>query len=446
MISNTINPTAPRFVPVIVIGGGPAGLAAAQSAKTAGASRVLLIERDEETGGILNQCIHDGFGMTQYQEALTGPEYAWTAVQSALASGVDILTGAMVTHLTSHRVLTVLGRGQWTQYQAGALVLAMGCRERARGAIQLPGRRPAGIFTAGVAQTLINTMNIMIGRRAVILGSGDIGLIMARRLTLEGVQVLAVLEKMPYPGGLPRNINQCLNDYHIPLLLNHTATDILGHDRVEGVAVSKTGDQGNPLPDTCRVIDCDTLILSVGLIPENELSAEAGVALDPATGGALVDQYLQTNIPGVFACGNALHVHDLADYAAQEGERAGIQAALFAALPSGAPASPSPSGSKTIPVRVHEGLRYVLPQRLLLDQTPQRTPASDPVLSFCLRAQIPRLNARVTFHAGPRALYSQSFIKLNPPEMVRITPPPALLSQLKHAECLEVSLEWPKTR
>jgi NADPH-dependent 2,4-dienoyl-CoA reductase/sulfur reductase-like enzyme len=476
----------------MVIGAGPAGLAAAAAAKDAGAPDVLLIEREEETGGILNQCIHDGFGLLQYGESFTGPEYAWKAGQNALRSGARVLSGAMATQITPDRTVTVSRRGGRVQYQAGALVLAMGCRERARGAIQLPGQRPAGIFTAGVAQALINNMNIMVGRKAVILGSGDIGLIMARRLTLEGAEVAAVLEKLPYPGGLPRNIRQCLTDYRIPLLLSHTVTEVLGRRRVDAVRVRRLDAQGSPVPGAEQIITCDTLILSVGLIPENELSTEAGVVLDPSTGGAVVDQYLHTNLPGVFACGNALHVHDLADYAAEEGAYAGLQAARFAALPR----ERQISSRRRIPVRGGPGLRYVLPQSLSFsgqggspgaspETLPACLPPESPIcgatrrespfpggsmreytfpegslreytfpgaspdrlfarrapLTFFLRAQAPHSDVRIVFRIRDQIVHSQNFRKINPPEMLRIEVPAEILDSSDPLESLEVCLD-----
>ena len=314
---------------VAVIGGGPGGLAAAKGAKEAGAKRVLVLERDDRTGGILNQCIHDGFGLVRYKSMLTGPEYALRAKTEAAEAGVEVRTGAMVTKLTPDRHITAVTRDGLQEVQAGAVVLATGCRERTRGAIAIPGARPAGIYTAGAAQNLINTKNLMVGKRVVILGSGDIGLIMARRLTLEGAKVLCVAEMRPSPGGLERNIRQCLYDFDIPLYLQTTVTNIFGRKRLEGVELSRVDDRGVPLPGTAERLDCDTLLLSVGLIPENEVGAMAGVKLDPVTNGALTDGFLQTSVPGVFSCGNCRRVMDLADFVTVQGLAAGYNAGAW---------------------------------------------------------------------------------------------------------------------
>lgn len=314
---------------VAVIGGGPGGLAAAKGAREAGAERVLVLERDARTGGILNQCIHDGFGLVRYKSMLTGPEYAKRAREEALEAGAELCTGAMVTDLTPERQITAVTREGLRTIQAGAVVLATGCRERTRGAIAIPGTRPAGIYTAGTAQNLINTKNLMVGHRVVILGSGDIGLIMARRLTLEGAKVLCVAEMRPVPGGLERNIRQCLYDFNIPLYLQHTVTNLFGRLRLESVALSRVDQAGIPIPGTERVIGCDTLLLSVGLIPENEIGGMAGVALDPATNGAVTDAFLQTTVPGVFSCGNCRKVMDLADFVTTQGLAAGRNAGAY---------------------------------------------------------------------------------------------------------------------
>lgn len=314
---------------VIVIGGGPGGLAAAQGAREAGASSVLVLEREEQTGGILNQCLHDGFGLVHYRTPLTGPEYAHRARQEALAAGASLVTGAMVTRLTPQRQVTAVTRRGLLSCQAGAVILATGCRERTRGAIAIPGTRPAGIYTAGAAQNLMNTKNLMVGQRVAILGSGDIGLIMARRLTLEGAQVLCVAEQRPAPGGLERNVSQCLYDFGIPLCLSCTVTKIFGPKRLEGVELSRTDPQGRPIPGTGHRVDCDTLLLSVGLIPENEIGAQAGIRLDRATNGAVTDAFLQTSVPGIFACGNSRRVMDLADFVTVQGRAAGANAARF---------------------------------------------------------------------------------------------------------------------
>ena len=318
-----------KYWDVVIIGGGPGGLAAAKGAKEAGAQGVLVLEREDRSGGILNQCIHDGFGLVRYKTMLTGPEYALRARQEALDAGAEILTGAMVTGLTSDRVVTAVTRKGLLQIKAGAVVLATGCRERTRGAIAIPGSRPAGIYTAGAAQNLLNTKNLMVGKKVVILGSGDIGLIMARRLTLEGAQVLCVAEMNPVPSGLERNVSQCLYDFGIPLHLRCTVTNIFGKKRLEAVELSQLDQQDQPIPGSQRVVACDTLLLSVGLIPENEVADLAGVTLDPKTNGAVTDQSLQTSVPGIFACGNSRKVLDLADFVTAQGLAAGRNAAAF---------------------------------------------------------------------------------------------------------------------
>ncbi|WP_337955510.1 NAD(P)/FAD-dependent oxidoreductase [Clostridium luticellarii] len=307
---------------VIIIGGGPAGLAAAVKLKEDGIDDVLILEREKAPGGILKQCIHDGFGLLRFKEALSGPEYADKFIQKAIEKNVEIETEATVIGLTKNKEVTAATKNGLKKYKAKAVILSMGCRERTRGAISIPGTRPAGIFTAGVAQSYINLNNLMVGKNIIILGSGDIGLIMARRLTLEGAHVIAVFEKLPYPSGLPRNIQQCLNDYNIPLYLSHTVTNIIGKDRVQEVAVSELDENGKPIVGTEKNYKCDTLILSVGLIPENELSLQAGIELDKRSNGALVDENLQTSVPGIYSAGNVLHVHDLVDYVSLEGEKA----------------------------------------------------------------------------------------------------------------------------
>ena len=315
---------------IVIIGGGPAGLAAAVSARKAGAEKVLILERSGELGGILNQCIHNGFGLHRFKEELTGPEYAARFIQMAKEAGVEAMTNTTVISVSPDRSVTAMSRekGVFT-VEAGAVILAMGCRERPRGALRIPGLRPAGIYSAGTAQKFVNVLGRMPGKRVVILGSGDIGLIMARRMTLEGAKVLAVAELMPYSGGLKRNIVQCLDDYGIPLLLSHTVVDIRGKERVEGVTVARVDDKLKPIPGTEIEYDCDTLLLSCGLIPENELSYDLGCELSPVTSGPRVNERLETSIPGVFACGNVLHVHDLVDYVSAESEQAGKAAAAF---------------------------------------------------------------------------------------------------------------------
>ena len=339
---------------LVILGGGPAGLAAALAARQAGVQDILILERDAELGGILNQCIHNGFGLHTFKEELTGPEYAARFADKVKAQGIPYKLNTMVMDLSADKVVTAMNRTDGLfQIQAKAVVLAMGCRERPRGALNIPGTRPAGIFTAGTAQRLVNMEGYLPGRRVVILGSGDIGLIMARRMTLEGAKVLCVAELMPYSGGLKRNIVQCLNDFDIPLKLSHTVVDIEGKERVTGVTIAEVKN-GKPVPGTEEHFACDTLLLSCGLLPENELSRTAGVALSPITGGPQVDESLQTNIPGVFAAGNVLHVHDLVDYVSEEAAAAGTSAAAY--ILQGAAAA-----GRALPVAAQNGVRYTVP-------------------------------------------------------------------------------------
>jgi len=339
---------------VAVIGGGPAGLAAALGARRAGAGEVLLIEREKALGGILNQCIHDGFGLFLYKETISGPEYAERLIEDVAREPIKVETGAMVLDLSPDRLLRVNSRGGYRLIRAGAVILAMGCRERTRDMIEIPGTRPAGVFTAGSAQNLVNLQNLRIGHSAVILGSGDIGLIMARRLVFEGVAVKGVFEILPWASGLERNVRQCLMDFAIPLELRSTVVEIRGRDRVESVITAQVDDSLAPVAGTERVVPCDTLLLSVGLIPENELSKRAGVELSPLTGGAVVDESLMTSVAGVFSCGNVLHIHDVADWASFEGFAAGERAARYAAGERAA--------GRTVRVAAGPAVRYALPQ------------------------------------------------------------------------------------
>jgi len=395
-----------RKTDVAVIGGGPAGLAAATAAANKGAD-VLLIDRNVQLGGILNQCIHDGFGLHAFGKILTGPEFADRYVREALEAGVTACTDTLVSNLSRNREIICTTSGKRSRIRAKSIVLAMGCRERTRGMIQIPGTRPAGVYTAGMAQWLTNMANIRIGQRVVILGSGDIGLIMARRLTWEGAEVSAVIEKLPYPSGLARNITQCLEDYDIPLYLSHSVSYIHGRDRVEAVTVGKVDEAGEFIRSSEFKIPCDTLLLSVGLIPENELSRQAGIQLDPATSGASVDESYMTSVEGIFSCGNVLHIHDLADWAAEEGERAGRSAAAFALG-----GYRSTNAAARIPISAGEGVRYVVPQTA--DRSTQEL-----LLSF--RVTAPQDEATIRVDAGDSALATKQLRPAHPATMVQMS-------------------------
>ncbi len=342
---------------IVIVGGGPAGLAAAAAAKKAGTDSILIIERDKELGGILNQCIHNGFGLHTFKEELTGPEYANRFIEQVLELGIEYKLDTMVMDISHEKVVTAMNREEGMfQIQAGAVILAMGCRERPRGALNIPGYRPAGIYSAGTAQRLVNMEGYMPGREVVILGSGDIGLIMARRMTFEGAIVKVVAELMPFSGGLKRNIVQCLDDYGIPLKLSHTVVDIEGKERVSAVTIAEVGPDMKPIPGTEERYTCDTLLLSTGLIPENELSRGAGVEMNNVTSGPVVNEILETSIPGVFACGNVLHVHDLVDYVSEEASRAGANAAKY--VQNGCKDEKEGADIKLVAT---EGARYTVP-------------------------------------------------------------------------------------
>ncbi|MFQ7287505.1 MAG: NAD(P)/FAD-dependent oxidoreductase [Lacrimispora saccharolytica] len=410
---------------IVIIGGGPAGLAAAISAAEQGEKDILILERDRELGGILNQCIHNGFGLHTFQEELTGPEYAARYIEKVERMGIPYLTDTMVLDLSPEKVVTAVSPTEGIfQIQAQAVILAMGCRERPRGALNLPGYRPAGIYTAGTAQRLVNVEGRMPGREVVILGSGDIGLIMARRMTLEGAKVKVVAELMPYSGGLKRNIVQCLEDFGIPLKLSHTVVAIHGKERLTGVTLAQVDHDGRPVPGTEEEYFCDTLLLSVGLIPENELSKNAGVALSSATSGPVVDESFQTSVNGIFACGNVLHVHDLVDFVSEEAANAGRCAAEYARETSGESSEkwmkcgesrkdlpesqaaceewtakmPEKEVSGILDILPGDGVRYTVPSVLHLAQMGE-------TLKIRFRVRKEYKNSCVTVHAGDRQLF-----------------------------------------
>ena len=419
------------MVDLIVIGGGPAGLAAACAAWEKGLRRILIVERDRELGGILNQCIHNGFGLHHFKEELTGPEYAARFVDLLGKTGVEVRLDTMALELTPDRRVHMVGKTTgYCVEQARSIVLAMGCRERTRGAIGIPGTRPAGVFTAGAAQRYVNMEGWLPGKRVVILGSGDIGLIMARRMTLEGAKVLACVELMPYSGGLNRNIVQCLHDFGIPLYLSHTVTDIRGKDRVEQVVVSKVDEKRSPIPGTEMAFDCDTLLLSVGLLPENELSRQAGVTIDPRTNGPMVWEDMETSIPGVFACGNVAHVHDLVDFVTEESSRAGESAACYAlAHPDDAPEATD--SERAISVAATNGVSYTVPQRIRPDRV-------DKACGLFLRVNRVFGQSEIVVTSGETQIAVFHRERLSPGEMERISLPKVLLD--KASEGITVSI------
>lgn len=419
---------------LIVIGGGPAGLAAAIAAHKNGISNLLILERDQELGGILNQCIHNGFGLHTFQEELTGPEYASRFIDEALALEIPYKLSTMVLDISTdastglHCVTAMNRTDGLLQLPCRSVILAMGCRERPRGALNIPGFRPAGIYTAGTAQRLVNMEGFLPGKEVVILGSGDIGLIMARRMTLEGAKVKAVAELMPYSGGLQRNIVQCLEDFDIPLLLSHTVIDIQGKDRVTGITLAQVGPDRKPIPGTEQNIPCDTLLLSCGLIPENELSTKLGVSLSPVTSGPIVNESLETNVPGVFACGNVLHVHDLVDYVSEEAGRAGKFAAEYIRQTAGndvgsasakqnsttqTDSAAAANGSTGIPLIPSGGVRYTIPQSIRLSHM-------EDTLLVRFRVGSVFTDAVLTVTAGDTCLLRQKKKKLAPGEMQQI--------------------------
>ncbi len=405
---------------VIIVGGGPAGLAAAVELHNKGITDILILEREKHLGGILRQCIHDGFGLTRFRTTLSGPEYAQRFIDEVVDKKIPYRTDTTVLEVSPDKVVTVASHEGLVQYQARAVILTMGCRERTRGALAIPGERPTGVFTAGVAQAYMNLYNRMPAKEVVILGSGDIGMIMARRLTLEGAHVQAVFEIQPIPSGLPRNIEQCLNDYNIPLYLSHTVTDVHGGSRLTGVTISRVDEHLRPIPGTEKEYACDTLILSVGLIPENELSLDAGVKLDNRTKGAIVDEHFQTNVEGIFAAGNVLHVHDLVDFVSMEAERLADSAAEYIKHGS-LPECP-------VEIVTDGNIGHTIPQKISGSQ--------DVTLSMRVRSLIK--NCRIVVKQNGEEIASKKMKKALPAEMIQI---PVKAEKINGTQKLEVSVE-----
>ena len=403
---------------VVIIGGGPAGLAAAVELKKRGINDILIIEREKQLGGILRQCIHDGFGLTRFGVTLSGPEYSQRFIDEVHKLQIPCITNATVIDLSEDKVVTAATQEGLLQVQAKTVILTMGCRERTRGALAIPGTRPSGIYNAGVAQSYINLFNTMVGKEVIIMGSGDIGLIMARRLTLEGAKVKAVFEVLPYPSGLPRNIEQCLNDYGIPLYLSHSVVNIKGDKRIEGVTVVQVDEKMRPIPGTEKEFTCDTLVLSVGLIPENELSLAAGVQLDNRTKGAFVDEHYQTTVPGIFAAGNVLHVHDLVDFVSQEAEllAAGVASYLE-----------------------HDGLPScdieVVPDPIIGHVIPQRVSGKED-FQLWMRVRRPFGRCKIVVKQGDTVLKTVKLPKAIPAEMIQFVVPADQIQENQNIEVL----------
>lgn len=412
---------------VIVIGGGPAGLASAIAARNNGAESVLIIERDKELGGILNQCIHNGFGLHHFKEELSGPEYAGRFIDEVNGTDIDILLDTMVIEITEDKQVFCTSESHgYMVLQGKALILNMGCRERTRGAIAIPGDRPAGVFTAGAAQRYVNIEGYMVGKRVVILGSGDIGLIMARRMSLEGAEVLACVELMPYSNGLNRNIVQCLNDYNIPLYLSHTITDIKGKKRVEQVIVSKVDENRQIIPGTEMVFDCDCVLLSVGLIPENELTRNAGIQMDPRTNGPIVYENMETSVAGIFASGNVLHVHDLVDFVTDESEKAGKAAGIYVKQGES-------TTNNIIETKQGEGVGYTVPQKIRKDEVEKGVE-----LSFRVRNNYH--DAAIVIKDGDTQIARFKREHMAPAEMEKVMIPKVLLDKV-NGHSITISIE-----
>lgn len=393
---------------VVIVGGGPAGLSAAVAAKKEGAEKVLIIERDEKPGGILQQCIHPGFGLTYFHKELTGPEYAGHFKEEALALGAEVLLNSMVLEVIPEESAVICVNSEYgmTKVKAGSIVLAMGCRERTRAGIMIPGTRPAGVYTAGAAQRLVNRQNAVVGKNIVILGSGDIGMIMARRMTLEGAHVIAVVELMDFLAGLTRNKVQCLDDFGIPLKLSHTVTRIVGNERVEGVYIAQVDKDKKPIPETEEFIPCDTLLLSVGLIPENELSRGADVKISRITNGPEVNQYMQTSWDNVFACGNVVHVNDLVDNVTVESMNAGASAARYAM-------HKLPEANREVPSVTGENVRYLCPQRVKIGE-------ENETVRLFFRVLHPELDVVIRVKSGDKVLSEKKAKRVNPGEMCHV--------------------------